>query len=274
MSTFFTTMSLPLTQIIFHQTILVGILKISRKIHSQSYFSILGVLIKSFAELYKSLSFKFSVICFSEKWSNDEKLDKNSLFQLEGYSLLHENRKYHRGEGVAIFMHESLCYTKRNDLCINCEAIESLSIEIRNNDGKNRIFNIVYRSPDGDLEACENYFQSILSHNLIRNKNVILAGDFHINVLDFEQNKKVQNFVNLIFQLGLVPTINKPTRVTNKPISAIDHIITNSIYNNDFKTEKIKTDISDHFPMIYTFKLRSSMSSENHQKKLDICINV
>ena len=38
-----------------------------------------------------------------------------------------------------------------------------------------------------------------------------------------------------MFQFGLVPTINKPTRVTNKTISATDDIITNSIYNNDFK---------------------------------------
>ena len=83
------------------------------------------------------------------------------------------------------------CYTKRNDVCINCEAI-NISIEIRYNDGKNIIFNIVHRTPDGDLQVCENYFQSILSHNSIRNKNVILAGDFNLNVLDFEQNKKVQ----------------------------------------------------------------------------------
>ena len=138
---------------------------------------------ESFAELYKLLSFKFSIICFSETWSNDENLSKNSL-------LLNENKKYRRGGGVAIFVHESLCYTKRNNLYINCEAIESLSIEIRNNDGKNIIFNIVYRPPDGDLEVCENYFQSILSHNSIRNKSVILAGDFNINVLDFEQNNK------------------------------------------------------------------------------------
>ena len=54
--------------------------------------------------------------------------------------------------------------------------------------------------------------------------------------------------------------------MTNKAISAIDHIITNSIYNNDFKTGIIKTDISDHFPVIYAFKLRSSTSSENQQK--------
>ena len=76
---------------------------------------------------------------------------------------------------------------------------------------------------------------------------MILAGDFNINVLDFEQNKKVQNFVNLMFQFGLVPTSNKPTRLTNKTISATDHTITNSIYNNDFKTAIIRIDISDHF---------------------------
>ena len=146
--------------------------------------------------------------------------------------MLHENRKYCTGGGVAIFVHESLCYTKRNDLCINCEAIESLSIELSNNDVKNIIFNIVYRPANGDLEVCENYFQSILSNNSIRNKIVILAGDFNINVLDFEQNKKAQNFVNSMLQFGLLPTINKPNRVTNKTISTIDHIATNSISDN------------------------------------------
>ena len=97
--------------------------------------------------------------------------------------------KYHRGEGVAILVHESLCYKKRNVLCINCEAIESMSIEILN--------------------------------------------DFTITVPDFEQNEKANDVVNLWFQFGLVPPTIKPTRVTNKTISAFDYIITNSIHNND-----------------------------------------
>ena len=37
------------------------------------------------------------------------KISVKALFQLEGCSLLHENRKYCRGGGVAIFVHESLC---------------------------------------------------------------------------------------------------------------------------------------------------------------------
>ena len=39
----------------------------------------------------KSLSLKFTIICFSEMWSNDENLSKNTLFELEVYSLLHES---------------------------------------------------------------------------------------------------------------------------------------------------------------------------------------
>ena len=71
-----------------------------------------------------------------------------------------------------MFVHESLCYTKQNDLCINSEPVESLSAEISYHDVKNIIFNIVYHPPDGDLEACENYFQSIPSYNSITNKSV------------------------------------------------------------------------------------------------------
>ena len=70
---------------------------------------------------------------------------------------------------------------------------------------------------------------------------MILAGDFKINVMSFEQNQKLQHFVNLIFQFGLVTTINKPTRVSNTTISEIDHIITNSINKNDSKTVIIRT---------------------------------
>lgn len=40
-----------------------------------------------------------------------------------------------------------------------------------------------------------------------------LAGDFNINVLDYEQNKRVQSFFNLISGYNRTPTLNKLTRV-------------------------------------------------------------
>ena len=50
-----------------------------------------------------------------------------------------------------------------------------------------------------------------------------LAGDFNINVLDYEQNKRVQSFFNLISGYNRTPTLNKLTRVrkTQLVLSAI-----------------------------------------------------
>ena len=52
----------------------------------------------------------------------------------------------------------------------------------------------------------------------------------------------------------MIPTINKPKRVTRQTASAIDHIIINSIMHTGFKSGIIKTDISDHFPIFLCYK--------------------
>ena len=53
----------------------------------------------------------------------------------------------------------------------------------------------------------------------------------------------------MLFEHGLIPVINKPTRITKRSATAIDHIITNTIINTNIKTGIIKSDISDHFPI-------------------------
>ena len=53
----------------------------------------------------------------------------------------------------------------------------------------------------------------------------------------------------MIHQNGMIPTINKPTRVKRKTATAIDHILTNSFIDTTIKTGIIKSDVSDHFPI-------------------------
>ena len=50
--------------------------------------------------------------------------------------------------------------------------------------------------------------------------------------------------------------INKPTRITKDTISAIDHLVTNSVINNQFKTSILTADISDHFSILYAFNFK------------------
>ena len=124
-----------------------------------------------------------------------------------------------------------------------------------NRQTRNIIFNVVYRPPNGDLNVCENFFKKILSDSTTVNKTFFLAGDFNINLLDFETNKKVQSLVNIMFEFSMIPTINKPKRVTKHTATAIDNIITTCIINSDFKIAIVKTDLSDRFPFIFINEL-------------------
>ena len=54
-----------------------------------------------------------------------------------------------------------------------------------------------------------------------------------------------------MYEFSMIPTINKPTRVTKHTATAIGNMITNCILNNDFKSAIVKTDLSDHFPVIF-----------------------
>ena len=53
-----------------------------------------------------------------------------------------------------------------------------------------------------------------------------------------------------MIQSGLVPTTNKPTRITKDTSYVKDHVITNSTTNSKFKTVTLTSDISNLCPII------------------------
>ena len=121
------------------------------------------------------------------------------------------------------------------------------------------ILAFIYRPPNGDMKQCETHFKDLFSKNSKNLKNIVLAGDFNINFLDFETNKNVQDFLNLMLRCNMIPLTNKPTRVTKHSAKGIDHIITNSVTgHNDFKSAMIKTDLSDHFPIVFAIKINKT----------------
>ena len=128
-------------------------------------------------------------------------------------------------------------------------------------------------------EPFEKFLNCIFHKTKKSNKKFHIAGDFNLNVLDHDNCKKVQNFLNLLYQNNMIPIINKPTRVTKKTATAIDHIITNCFVDTNFKTAIFKSDISDHFlicvflsPMIdenkneVTYIYKRNINSEKIEK--------
>ena len=64
-----------------------------------------------------------------------------------------------------------------------------LCVKIENKNSKNVVLNLVYCPPNGDHKELANYFKSSLSKQEISHKNVILGGDFNINLLDLARKE-------------------------------------------------------------------------------------
>ena len=101
-----------------------------------------------------------------------------------------------------------------------------------------------YRPPQIETRLFGKHLKDFLLKHDIYKKELDITGDFNINLIDFK-SKDFQSFVNLMFDCGMVPAINKPTRVTRYTATATDHMFTNSIINTAIKSAIIKEDISD-----------------------------
>ena len=179
---------------------------VNNNISSES-FSVLHINITSiqrnfekFQEFFKTLKFNFSAVCLSETWCDSLDSTKSSNYRFHGYKSFHQTRDGHKGGGLCIFLRNTLSYKIRSDLNMNSDAIGCLCLEISTKTSKKIILSLNYLPPNGDTTLFEKHMKSILSKNEATKKEVILIGDFNINLLDFDKNKRVQSFVNLMFR--------------------------------------------------------------------------
>jgi hypothetical protein len=129
------------------------------------------------------------------------------------------------------------------------KELESLFIEIISPRGKNIVLGGIYRHPCMDAEE----FNSSQLEGLLeklrkeRNKNIMLLGDFNINLLKYESDNQVSDFVDKMFANFLQPLIISPTRVTIHSKTLIDNIFSNFISDDEIFAGNLTLSISDHF---------------------------
>ena len=112
---------------------------------------------------------------------------KNSLWQLPNYTTIQQIRN---GTiwGIALYFHNRLNFTP-TDKNINNNDIDCLNIETVKTTSKNVIIFCIYRPPIGGAQP-------------------------NVNSLDYSRNTLVRDIFNFVFQNGILPVINWPTRLT------------------------------------------------------------
>ena len=79
------------------------------------------------------------------------------------------------------------------------------------------------------------------------NKEVILTGDFNVNLLNLGKKRGTHQFLEELFHNNYTPQITLPTRITHRSAALIDNIFLNTQCHEQ-TSGNITTSISDHLP--------------------------
>ena len=166
--------------------------------------------------------------------------------QLENVNIEHVPTEAVNG-GVLLYIKKTISYKLRPDLMIyKKRELGSVFIEIIQNNSKNMIVGCIYRHPCMQQnEFNEKYLKPFSEKLVSENKEVILLGDFNIDLLKCDPDENVSDFLDIIYSTNLVPNIASPTRLTSRSQTLIYNIFS-SIINDDCIAGNMTSPISGH----------------------------
>ena len=214
---------------------------------------------------------KFSAITLCE--TNVDCANKD-LYHIQGYESVYlskiENKA--KGSGLAIYIKNSLTFVETPALCYSSPDIETLFVEISNNNSPITL-GVVYRPPNGSFENFINEFEK-LTKKLPR-ENSFITGDFNVN-LHRPSESITQNFEQCFTSAGFAPTVSVWThQQPHCSQTCIDNIFTNS-FDNIMHSFTINEPVSNHLPLICLTNLSPSEPTENPPPttitRYDFCI--
>ena len=153
---------------------------------------------------------------------------------------------------------------------IQTKEYETVWIEIKN-DRKNRniVIGCIYRHPHyNNLIDFTDDLSNTLKKLNKEKKDVYIAGDFNIDLLQYENNSKCSDFFNLVTSYGFLPLIIQPTRFSNTTQTLIDNIFTNDL-EHDTDSGNILIEFADHLTQFACLKKGSVHAKSDPVFKFD-----
>ena len=231
----------------------------------RNYFSVLSLNIQSlnskfnelvgFIQILNNKSLHFDVICLQESWLSDE--DDYKMFEISNYKLYKKNfeRNCSIHGGLVIYVRDEIQVTKV-ECIMNKLTYEGLAITIRTQENKKIKLINIYRPPrDNFYEFINDYVPTIF--NQLENINeVIITGDFNLNLLNVINNRKIGSFYDHMLNFHLFPTITFPTHFLENSCTLIDNIFTKlTPASQSLFSGILVSSMSDHFPTFISINL-------------------
>ena len=151
----------------------------------------------------------------------------------------------------------SLKFQKKLSIFVKGQ-FESIFAKIHLEGNKYVICGSIYRpntGPNASIKACSEHIDTIVTAikkdaNLNKAADIILAGDFNINLLKYGQAQDVSDFTETLLALGQLPLTTIPTRITDYNATILD-LICSSNTGSQYETGVLVTSIADHLATYY-----------------------
>ena len=213
--------------------------------NSKKFITFLNYNIRSFNANFDSFICIFEennipdIIVLTETWFNS-----NTVQDIVNYNAYHTVRETARSGGVSIFVKDTYQVNLIPELCICNDAIEICGVQLYIS-GTAMIILGIYRPHSNSIDSFIIALNEVLHNTLANNKNVILLGDFNINLL--HNIPPIDNFINNLNSYYFIPIITKPTRFPKQGNpSLLDQIWINKLTN--YHSGVVLCDITDHCP--------------------------
>ena len=218
----------------------------------------------SFLVEFSSCLAKLDIIVLVEINLTEYEVD---FYKLDNFTSNFKTRHNRRGGGICVFVNNKWNYEV---LSTQTFSYESLVLDICHN--SNIIsFSVIYRPPSNNV----NDFITEFTHNTSKlqdNREVVIIGDFNINVLT--KNSCVNNYLDCVSMFGLENIIKDYTRVDliNNSKTIIDHALLRvnkyQVVNSVFETL-----ISDHYSIGITLSDILTQNTESNVPSVKYCVN-
>lgn len=184
--------------------------------------------------------------------SETHKVNDLSLFNIPGYKLFWNGSDLNKCDGCIVFVKNEI-YVEH--LVIVNEPVRVIRVSVQKD---NMMVDILatYRTFAIDKNIFLASISDILNVMVMdQNRSYVFVGDVNINILE-SNSPNANDYLTLLYGLGFVSLINKPTRVSGTGASCIHHCFIkcrDEILNN-LKSMILISDLTDHYPILVSLK--------------------
>ena len=201
------------------------------------------------------------ILGLSETRLDETKDDKN--ISITNYSIIRRDKQFDKHTGIAAYIHDSIKHNIKRRHDLEYKEIEALWLEIKHEKSVPFLICLIYRNPRTKIADWQRDFETMLNKIPYNKYELQILGDFNINLKEPQVEWNA-----IISQFGLKQLITEHTREKGTSQTIIDHIYTNHVENVN-ESKVIKTGISDHFAIFYSYNFKiAKQNTKGHT-----CIN-